>query len=55
MTACNGDCNQGRQCDCAPDLPTEFPPFNRRTAAIALIVVALAVAASAFFPMGVLS
>lgn len=51
---CHGECNQGRfECPRRPPVEPEFPPLNRKTAAIALAAVALAVFLSALFPNGV--
>lgn len=51
---CHRECNQGRfECPRRAQPEPEFPPLNRKTAVIALAVVALAVFLSALFPMGV--
>lgn len=35
-TGCTGDCYQGRECDCATDLPP--PPLSRAEAALLVMV-----------------
>lgn len=39
--ACTGDCNQGRNCDCAPDLPVQYAegePFAAEMTALFIII-----------------
>lgn len=42
---CNGNCNQGRQCDCVPDFEfewyekTEFESFASKAATILLVLL----------------
>lgn len=43
---CNGNCNQGRQCDCVPDLewhePTEFEWIASMAASLMMILIIIA-------------